>query len=58
MTTSQEFQRLKTNVDKYNEEKERINKYITNKYNNDPGFKQMILERNREAYKRRKNASK
>lgn len=58
MTTSREFQQLKTNVDKYNEEKERINKYITNKYNNDPGFKQMILERNREAYKRRKNALK
>lgn len=51
MTTAKEYQKIKANLEKYTKEKERINNYIKNKYNSDPEYRQMILERNRQAYK-------
>jgi len=54
MTTSAEFRRIKENPDKYQKEKGRINEYIKNRYNTDPEYKAMILERNRKAYEKRK----
>lgn len=56
MTTAKEYQRIKANPEKYNQEKQRISNYIKNKYNSDPEYKQMILERNRQAYQKRKEA--
>lgn len=54
MPNSEQYQRLKANPDKYAKEKARVNEYITNKYRNDPEYREMILERNRQAYHRRK----
>lgn len=54
MTTANEYRRIKADADKYNKEKQRINLYITNRYNSDPEYKQMVLERNRRNYHKRK----
>lgn len=58
MTTAKEYQRIRASPEKYNKEKQRINSYITNRYNSDPEYKQMVLERNRTNYHKRKEASK
>lgn len=54
MTTAKEYQRIKTNPEKYNQEKQRISNYIKTRYNSDPEYKQKILERNRQAYQKKK----
>jgi len=54
MTTSKQYQKIKADTDKYNAEKKRINEYITFRYNNDEEYRQKILLKNREAYKRKK----
>lgn len=54
MTTSSDYQKIKADPEKYAKEKARINNYITQRYNNDPEYRKKILERNREAYKRKK----
>lgn len=54
MTTSSDYQKIKADPEKYAKEKARINSYITQRYNNDPEYRKKILERNREAYKRKK----
>ena len=54
MTTAREYQRIKANPEKYNLEKERISNYIKNKYNSDPEYRKMILERNRQAYQKKR----
>ena len=58
MTTSKEYQKIKANPEKYNQEKERISNYIKNKYNSDPEYKQKILERNRQAYQKKQEAKR
>lgn len=58
MTTSKEYQKIKANPEKYNQEKERISNYIRNKYNSDPEYKQKILERNRQAYQKKQEAKR
>jgi len=54
MTTSSEYQKIKSNPEKYAKEKARINSYITNRYNTDPEYRKKILERNKESYYRKK----
>jgi hypothetical protein len=54
MTNAKQFQRIKENPDKYDKEKARINSHITNKYREDPEYRAMVLERNRQSYLRRK----
>lgn len=58
MTTAKEYQKIKANPEKYNQEKERIGAYIKNRYNTDPEYRKMILERNRASYQRRKEAKR
>lgn len=58
MTTSKQYQKIKADTDKYNAEKKRINEYITFRYNNDEEYRQKILLKNREAYKRKKELLK
>lgn len=58
MTTAKEYQRIKANPEKYNQEKERISNYIKTRYNSDPEYKEKILERNRQAYKNKKEKNK
>ena len=58
MTTSSDYQKIKADPEKYAKEKARINNYITQRYNNDPEYRKKILERNREAYKRKKTLLK
>jgi len=58
MTTSKQYQKIKADTEKYNAEKKRINEYITFRYNNDEEYRQKILLKNREAYKRKKELLK
>lgn len=54
MTNASEYKKIKANPERWAKEKERINNHITNKYRNDPEYREMILERNRQAYLKRK----
>lgn len=54
MTTAEEYRRIKADPIKYDKEKARINNYIKNRYNSDPAYRQMILERNRKAYQQKR----
>jgi len=53
MTTASEYQKIRSDPERWAKEKERINNHITNKYRNDPEYRAMILERNRQAYQKR-----
>lgn len=53
MTTASEYQKIRADPERWAKEKERINNHITNKYRNDPEYRAMILERNRQAYQKR-----
>jgi hypothetical protein len=54
MTTSKQYKKIKENLDKYNNEKIRINTYLKNKYKENPEFRLIISQKNKEAYQRRK----
>ena len=53
MTKANEYQRIRNDPEKWEKEKARVNEHITNKYRNDPEYRAMILERNRQAYHKR-----
>ena len=53
MTKANEYRKIRDDPDKWEKEKARVNEHITNKYRNDPEYRTMILERNRQAYHKR-----
>lgn len=53
MTNASQYQKIRNDPERWEKEKTRVNNHITNKYQNDPEYRAMILERNRQAYHKR-----
>lgn len=48
MTTAKQFKKIKENPEAYEEEKKRINSRIMWRYYNEEGFKEKLIERQRQ----------
>lgn len=58
MTNANEYRKIRDDPERWEKEKARVNNHITNKYQNDPEYRAMILERNRQAYHKRMELKK
>lgn len=55
MTTSNQFKKIKEDSEKYNQEKTRVNSRLMWRYYNEEGFKEKLLEKQKQLRLSKKN---